>query len=180
MSRIIFAVVIFIMRKAVMTVFSAIGHLISQIVAVCTVTMHNFAEHTLPCHIQAHKLTLTVAAVFKEEKGCSCFLVRLHQIKALLQIVGSANLHCSKNTLLHSFNGDFNVPLPRGGNNNSIKRFQFENFFIITCLKRRIKSCVSNCFAGIFRSVIICITDCNNLHIVHFQHWLDKLHTTLT
>ena len=164
---IVLAVSVQIITESVVSVLLAERDLITQIVTITALAMHDLTKQPLLDHIHDHHLDSAVAAVFKEHKGCSGLLIGAHQIPALIDGVSTTNLHANCNALLHCFNGDRHVRFPRRKNHHGIRKILIKHVMPIRACKRCRLTMAYNRIHAPFYSVFVRVAYCGHNHIIH-------------
>ena len=163
MGWVIFTVAVQIVSQPVMAVLPSKGDFVPKIVLVTSRTVHYLSEQSFAHHVQRHHFPSAEAAVFQKHERRSRFLICLHQIPAVLQLIGTAHLHGNRLSRIHRRQCDSHMALPGGGDNDGIRIFIPDHIQIIPIFCGSGLSGFHHKLRALLRPVLINVADSHDL-----------------
>ena len=111
---IVFAVAEHIIALTVVTIHIAVDYFLAQVVHIAAAAMHHRAEQPLADHVEDHKLTPAVAAIFEHHAVDARFLICMNKAEAIIYIISAADLRADTLSGAHGGDAHFDVRFPRG------------------------------------------------------------------
>ncbi len=128
---IVFTVTEEIVSLAVVTVNITVNDFLAKIVHISARTMNYISEQAFAHHIERHKLTSSVAAVFEHHTMDTGFLISTNQAEAVFNVISTANLYAYGLTRAHRSDTHIDMGFPSGQGKNSLNVGVGNNFLPI-------------------------------------------------
>ena len=114
-----------------MAIFLAVNDLGAQVVAIAALAVNDLTEQALLDHVHDQHFCLAVAAVLQEHEGSFGLLVGADESPAIINGVGTTNLHGHGNAVLHCINSNGEVCFPSAEDQNCLDIVAAEEIAVI-------------------------------------------------
>ena len=169
MGRVILAIAPHIVAQAIMALFLAHENFVAEEMRISAVAMDDLSEDSAANHRGHKQFVLSEATVLHEHHGSSRFLLCTNHTPEAFDGVRAADFQRNGHAAPHSFQSDFGMVLPCGGDIHAVQRFFFEHFPIIgiaVCRFPLFSPDIRNSFA---HAILVTVADCDNLHVLHAE-----------
>ena len=136
MRRIIFRISMNVVIQAVVALLPPERDLLSQIMAIASLTIHNFPKNPFLCHAKNHQFISSINTVLHKHQRCFRLFMALHELPALLQGIGTAHLTGHRLTGTHTVLCHFTVHFPRGTDKHCVQFGHLQHLPIVGKLFR--------------------------------------------
>ena len=167
--RIYIAVAVHIVVQTIMAVDMPHRNFVAQVMLVAAAAVDHFAEQPLLDHVQQCQFFAAVAAVFQQHARFAGAAAGADEFPAFVDRAGAADFAGHILSGVHRVNGDAEMHLPAGGNQNAVDVFTGQNIMVILRGKRRFAIDFFNGLCRTLHPVRIDVAKPDDTDVVHCE-----------